>query len=152
MKPISQITDKALVALTTDELALAIREEAILQGVQPPVEYFELTPTGIAFTTALKATNQIPNVVRLETSPDGGVRAIAPDGNVQSRWVDAPDMPAFKTIRDAGLARFSKAQADDGLTRRQIVKRDAYLAAANGDVALAQKFWAVENPTTPWPA
>jgi hypothetical protein len=152
MKPISQLTDKALVALTTDELALAIREEALLQGVTPPTEWFELTPTGVAFNTAAKATAQAANVARIVLSPTGGLTAIMPDGGVASRFVDAPDMAAFTSIRDTGLARFAVAQANDGISRKMIAKRDAFLAAAGGDVALATKFWNIENPTTPWPA
>lgn len=111
-----------------------------------------LYPLGVAYPTSLAATKAAAGAMTLYTTPDGGIRVESPEIVIQSRWADPADPAAFKAIQDAGLARFAKAQANDGLSKKLIAKRDSYLAAAGGDVATATKFWNIENPNTPWPA
>ena len=75
------------------------------------------------------------------------------------RRLHFPVLLRVKTIElvcDACGKNFSvrafKIIQDDVSSKKLVAKRDAYLVATKGDVATAQKIWAVENPNKPWPA
>ena len=91
-------------------------------------------------------------VISIAVGPNGETKGVSVDAAVVPRLLSAPDVRAFKIIQDAGLARYDTAVANDVSSKKLVAKRDAYLVATKGDVATAQKIWAIENPNKPWPA
>ena len=151
MKPISQMTDNRVSQLTTDELQQAIIDEGILQGVPVPTQVFVLEPLYVAWAAKADATRAATGILRLLPTGDGNYTTEPVQVSVQPYWSEVENMAAYHAIREAGLLRFQQVVAAAAVSKKVIAKRDAYLAAANGDAVLAQKFWAVENPNIPWP-
>lgn len=149
IKAASVYTDKQLIQLTTDELFQATVLEAVLQGQQPPLQIYVLEPHSVAFLTNNDATKPaLANILRVVRAPDGSITADAPTVTVTPRWTAAPDVEAFKAIRDAVLARFAAAQS--AYSTKAQNKATAILGAVGNNLATAQAVWAATE-STPWP-
>jgi hypothetical protein len=150
IQALSLYTDKQLIGLSTDQLAESIRLQAALQGIQPPTEVFVIDPHPVGYLLKGEATRAAVNILGITQEYNGDLTADGPVATVTSRFLRPADPDAFNAIRDAGLARFAEAQISVPAGNKLIVKRDAYLALAGGDVAKAQAFWAL-GESKPWP-